>query len=123
MHSSALLSVLCTTLSVGVLAHPPHPHYPSYPHKPARGGPGSQAAQALYTITNLVPNEAVAIPVSPEGCVGEAVFYPTGGDGAIYNDNFNPGHPVPVDALLSQDAVIVRGNVSSSSDFNCSKLT
>jgi hypothetical protein len=67
-------------------------------------------AKVLYLITDLTPNEVVALPVSHDGVVSEGTVTATGGDGGVYD--VSNGVPVPLDALASQDSIVRTGNVS-----------
>lgn len=68
-------------------------------------------AKTLYTLSNLSPNNVVAIPVSDNGTLSAASLTPTGGNGSVYLST-DGVTPEPVDALASADPVVRSGNVS-----------
>lgn len=83
------------------------------PHKPRPGsctGPAS-VGKAVYFITNEAENSVVALPIGRDGKLSKGTTTKTGGAGSI-NTNGATGQPGVPDALVSQSALTVVGNVS-----------
>ena len=66
--------------------------------------------KALYLITNEDQNAIVSLPINPDGSLGQGTSTSTGGAGSVAVDA--AGDPATPDALLSQSALKVAGNVS-----------
>lgn len=87
--------------------------------RPARscGSEGGAAkisnGKAVYMMTNLAPNSVVAVPIAQDGTLDEAggSKTDTGGSGATGMDG-STNAPSNPDALFSQSALTVAGNVS-----------
>jgi hypothetical protein len=73
-------------------------------------------ATALYFQTNSVPNNIVSLRVTRAGKVSAGSTFSTGGNGGGAVSATN-GQPLAADFLLSQSAVVVAGDVSSTSLF------
>lgn len=74
-------------------------------------------AKAVYFITNEACNSVVALRVAPNGTLSDGSITPTGGAGMIGVDS--KGAPAVPDALFSQGAVKVSGNVSEITTQTC----
>ncbi|KAL2193141.1 hypothetical protein P885DRAFT_46138 [Corynascus similis CBS 632.67] len=73
------------------------------------GGTESSVGQAVYFITNGDSNAVVALPINSNGQLSPGTVTPTNGAGAIaLNGNNEPATP---DALASQSALAIAGNV------------
>ena len=70
----------------------------------------ANTAKALYFITNDANNSIVAIPIGANGTLSDGTLTPTGGAGG--NEVNAAGAALAPDALSSQGAVRVAGNVS-----------
>lgn len=72
--------------------------------------------KAVYMMTNLAPNSVVAVPIAQDGTLDEAGGSKTntGGSGATGMDG-STNAPSNPDALFSQSALTVAGNVSRAS--------
>lgn len=70
----------------------------------------TSSPKAIYFQTNKAPNSVVAIPVAADGTLSGGVLTSTGGNGGntVSADTGTPNAP---DALGSQGAVAVNGNV------------
>lgn len=74
------------------------------------GGAASTNAKAIYFITNAAKNSIVALKVAADGTLSDGSVTATGGAGMTGVDS--KGAPAVPDALFSQGAVKVAGNVS-----------
>jgi len=66
--------------------------------------------KAVYFITNDQANAVVALPIGPDGKLSPGTMTPTGGAGSIALNS--KGQPATPDALVSQSALTIAGNVS-----------
>ena len=66
--------------------------------------------KAVYLITNEQTNAVVALRVGPDGKLSHGTVTPTGGAGSVALNS--QGEPAITDALVSQSALTVAGNVS-----------
>jgi hypothetical protein len=108
MISFAKLSLVSAGLAG--LAHPAFA-------RPASGSAEchrTSVAKAIYIITNDPGQNAVlAIPVAQDGTLLDGgTLTPTGGVGSISIDGAT-GQPAATDALVSQSALTIAGNVSN----------
>ena len=110
MHSFFIFVSALFVLSTGVngaaisaLRHHKSPHSP-------RNGTNITTAKALYFITNDAVNSIVALPIGKNGTLSDGSLTETGGAGS--NEVDAAGKPLAPDALSSQGAVRVAGNVS-----------
>ena len=99
-----------------------HPHTPSFGKKGHKGVGISDGAvsnssaaattnpRAIYFMTNAANNSIVALRVAADGTLSNGSFTATGGAGM---QGIVDGAPAAPDALFSQGAVKVAGNVSS----------
>jgi hypothetical protein len=71
-------------------------------------------ARAVYFITNAASNSIVALKVAADGTLSDGTITCTGGAGMQGIEN---GAPAAPDALFSQGALKVAGNVGPASDF------
>ena len=67
--------------------------------------------KAVFFMTNVANNSIVALPVGANGTLGAGSLTPTGGAGGAEVDPLT-GLPTIPDALASQGAVRVAGNVT-----------
>lgn len=74
-------------------------------------GPTTPDAKAIYFISNVLNNTVVALKVGANGKLSYGSSTPTGGSGMNGIDGTTNGTAAP-DALFSQGAVKVAGNVS-----------
>lgn len=84
----------------------------------SKGGAGAGTVtngKAIYMLTNKAPNAVIAVPIAQDGTLDEAggSRTETGGSGATGKDG-STGEPSKPDALFSQSALTVAGNVSQS---------
>ena len=70
--------------------------------------------KAVYLITNEQTNAVVALRVGPDGKLSPGTVTPTGGAGSVALNS--QGEPAITDALVSQSALTVAGNVSANPD-------
>lgn len=94
----ALLLALASQAGLGVASRCPG------------GNAGSAVEKALYFITNDEANAVVALRVGPDGLLSPGSVTPTNGAGSVALDSKN--QPATPDALVSQSALTVAGNVS-----------
>lgn len=73
--------------------------------------PCGGSGKALYIITNEATNEVVALPIGMDGMLSTGISMATGGAGANAVDG-STNEPAAPDALVSQSALTVAGNVS-----------
>lgn len=70
----------------------------------------SQPGKAIYTITNDQANSVIAIPISSNGMLAKGATFSTGGFGSNFLDGTSD-EPAAPDALASQSALTIAGNV------------
>jgi hypothetical protein len=78
---------------------------------PQRNAGNPVVGKAIYILTNDVENAVVALPIGADGLISKGKVMKTGGAGSVAVDA--EGKPATPDALLSQSALTVAGNVSS----------
>ena len=82
--------------------------------RPSSCGAGASAApkngKAVYIISNEKENQVLALPIDASGLLSQGTCTATGGAGSIAVDANN--QPAVPDALVSQSALTVAGNVS-----------
>lgn len=71
---------------------------------------GAKVGKAVYFITNDKENAVVALPIAADGTLSAGTVTKTGGAGSIAVDAAT-GEPATPDALISQSALTVAGNV------------
>jgi hypothetical protein len=74
-------------------------------------GAATAQAKAIYFMTNQATNSVIAIPVSANGTLSGGTSIGTGGAGSNLIDT-STNEPAAPDALASQGAVKVEGNVN-----------
>lgn len=85
------------------------------------GNPAPAAGKALYLITNdEAANAVVSLRVGPDGKLSPGRVTPTNGTGSIALNSM--GQPATPDALVSQSALTIAGDVSSSFPSNAMVL-
>lgn len=67
--------------------------------------------KAVYFLTNEAENAVVALPIGKDGKLSNGTITKTGGAGSIAVDGATNQPAIP-DALISQSALVVAGNVS-----------
>ncbi len=77
------------------------------------GNAAPPAGRALYFITNDDANAVVALPIGADGRLSPGSVTPTGGAGSVALNSDNK--PATPDALVSQSALTIAGNVSPNS--------
>jgi len=102
-RSSILLAALLS-LAPGALSGPSLDIAPRHRNQAATVG------KAVYFITNDQANAVVALPIGPDGKLSPGTMTPTGGAGSIALNS--KGQPANPDALVSQSALTIAGNVS-----------
>jgi hypothetical protein len=80
-------------------------------HKSRGGNAAPGQGRALYLITNDESNSVVALPIGTDGRLSSGRVIPTGGGGSVALNGDN--QPATPDALVSQSALTVAGNVSA----------
>jgi hypothetical protein len=102
----------------------PEPHQPTsgqIPHGKAvnqcHGGKLKPAVtgKGIYFLTNDAQNAVVALPIAADGSVSKGTITATGGAGSNAIDGSTKLAAAP-DALLSQSALTIAGQVSQTSD-------
>lgn len=101
---SQLLILLVAAFAPRALAAP-QGHYPS------SGGQGTSVGKAVYFITNNQQNAIVALRIGKDGTLSNGSVTATGGAGSN-SINGATNQPAGPDALASQSALTVAGNVS-----------
>lgn len=76
-------------------------------------GNAVSTGRAIYFITNEESNSVVALPIGPDGTLSRGTVTATGGSGSVALNSDN--QPATPDALVSQSALTLAGNVSSPS--------
>lgn len=66
--------------------------------------------KAIYVLTNEGTNGVLAIPIGKDGTLSKGKVTMTGGAGSVAVDA--DGKPATPDALISQSALTIAGNVS-----------
>lgn len=81
-------------------------------HPTCSPGMGRAAAmgKAIYLLTNDEANGVVALPIGNDGTLSKGRVTMTGGAGSVAVDA--DGKPATPDALISQSALTIAGNVS-----------
>lgn len=72
--------------------------------------------KAVYLITNDAQNSVVALPISADGTLEKGTITPSGGKGS--NSLDAQKQPAAPDALVSQSALTIAGNVSLFNFYN-----
>lgn len=109
----ALLQKLLLSASLVALAAEGAPYSE---HRAVVNGP-----KAVYFLTNNAQNAVVALPVGCDGTLSRGSVTATGGNGAN-SINMNTNLPAAPDALISQSALTVSGQVRKLSDLCMSVL-
>jgi len=78
---------------------------------PGRNKNTTTSGKALYFITNDETNSVVALPIGADGRLSLGSVTPTGGAGSVALNS--EGQPATPDALVSQSALTIAGNVSA----------
>lgn len=81
-------------------------------HPACKPGMNSNAmtGKAIYVLTNEKANGVLAIPIGQDGTLSKGKVTMTGGAGSVAVDA--KGKPATPDALISQSALTIAGNVS-----------
>lgn len=81
-------------------------------HPACKPGMNSNAmmGKAIYVLTNEGTNGVLAIPIGKDGTLSKGKVTMTGGAGSVAVDA--DGKPATPDALISQSALTIAGNVS-----------
>lgn len=76
--------------------------------------PAVKPGRAIYTLSNEEHNSVIALSIGGNGLLSKATTTPTGGSGSnIITVNGNTKTPGGPDALASQSALTIAGNVST----------
>ncbi|KAL7944472.1 hypothetical protein V8C42DRAFT_89535 [Trichoderma barbatum] len=114
MHSSTWKSLLLLGLAHLV---------PEVSARPSSCPPPVRPGKAIYTISNGQHNSVIALPIDSKGLLSKGTSTSTGGAGSsILVVNGNTKQPGGPDALVSQSALTVAGNVSqlrTGAKINC----
>jgi hypothetical protein len=117
MFTKTLLLALFPSIAV---AAPHQRHYAGANQGQHQGGMSCMPQQnagnpavgkAIYILTNDAENAVVALPIGADGLLSKGKVMKTGGAGSVAVDA--EGNPATPDALLSQSALTIAGNVSS----------
>jgi len=81
--------------------------------------PAPNTAKAIYLLTNDQSNAVVALPIAADGTLSQGTVTPTGGEGS--NSVNAMQQPAAPDALLSQAALTIAGNVGFEPKLSPSK--
>jgi hypothetical protein len=104
MHSSTWTSLLLLGLANLV---------PDASARPSACPPPVKPGKAIYTITNEKQNSVIALPIGSDGLLYQGTSTPTGGSGSnALTASGKTTAPAAPDALVSQSALTVVGNVS-----------
>jgi hypothetical protein len=81
---------------------------------PRKNAMMSGTGKAVYFITNDATNAVVALPIGPDGKLSAGTVTQTGGAGSASLKS--DGQPAAPDALVSQSALTIAGDVSQAPD-------
>lgn len=106
-----ILKAIFLALSLSIVAQAaPAPHF----GKPVKAPGHAKGPRAIYFISNDASNSVVALPVGQDGMLSTGTLTPTGGSGSAGIDSATNESAGP-DALFSQAALTIAGNVSRAS--------
>jgi hypothetical protein len=107
---SSILRLLLLSLSAFLSLIPEVISHPTSGCQQQGGNGATVAGRAIYFITNDKINAVVALRIGADGSLSPGTVTPTGGAGSVALNSDN--QPATPDALVSQSALTIAGNVS-----------